>query len=417
MMRRPNLLLYFAPLLVAFPASTALSPYSAPTVLSQQARPQDPQRAAQEPGALKLETTLVTVPVVASDKNGNYIPDLKKEDFTISEDGVNQEIAFFAAVKEPFNVVLMLDMSASTGDEHRQIQKAARDFVDQLEPADSVKVISFDDEVRDLCEFTNDRTALKKVIDQTQPGQGTKLYDAVHAALAALARLEGRKAIVLFTDGVDMKSDFNAFDDNVKELEESGVIFYPIRYDTREETERLVRGQQEQQRVGKIPDLGRRLPPSSSPPTVPGDTSIPRLPPIVPPLTLPPPTTGPPPRDRYPGGQGYPTGTPSDNYPDRRPGPATKDSTTVWLDRLYAMADSYLKSLAEASGGRLVRADRLISLPAAFQQIAAELRTQYAIGYYPSRISRDARFHKIKVRSTRKGAIIRARPGYRAPSA
>ena len=126
---------------------------------------------------------------------------------------------------------------------------------------------------------------------------------------------------------------------------------------------------------------------------------------------------GTPPRDRYPGGQGYPSGTPGDNYPDRRPGPATKDSTTVWLDGLYAMADSYLKSLAEASGGRLVRADRLTSLPAAFQQIAAELRTQYAIGYYPSRTSRDARFHKIRVRSTRKGSIIRARPGYRAPSA
>jgi VWFA-related protein len=363
---------------------------------------------------VKLETTLVTVPVVASDKNGNYIPDLKKEDFTISEDGVNQEIAFFAAVKEPFNVVLMLDMSASTGDEHREIQKAARDFVDQLEPADRVKVISFDDQVRDLGDFTSDRTALKQEIDATKPGQGTKLYDAVHVALAALARIEGRKAVVLFTDGVDMQSDTYASDDNLKELEESGVIFYPIRYDTREETERLVRQQQRQQRAGKIPDLGRRLPPTSSPPTVPGDTRVPQLPPIIPPLTLPPPTTGPLPRDRYPGTQGYPPGSPGDNYPDRRPGPATKDSTTVWLDGLYALADGYLKNLADASGGRLVRADRLISLPAAFQQIAAELRTQYAIGYYPSRSSRDTRFHKIKVRSTRKGAIIRARPGYRA---
>jgi VWFA-related protein len=359
---------------------------------------------------LKLETTVVTVPVVASDKNGNYIPDLKKEDFTISEDGVNQEIAFFAAVKEPFNVVLMLDMSASTGDEHREIQKAARDFVDQLEPADRLKVISFDDDVRDLCDFTSDRIELKRVIDGTHPGQGTKLYDAVHAALAALAPVQGRKAIVLFTDGVDMHSEWNAFADNVKELEESGVIVYPIRYDTRQETEQLVR---QQQRAGNLPDLARRMPPTSSPPTVPGGTTVPQVPPIIPTVPFPPPNTGPPARDRYPNGQGYPTGNPGDNYPDRR-GPSAKDSTAVWLDGLYAMADSYLKTIAESSGGKLVRADRLISLPAAFQQIAAELRTQYAIGYYPSGTSREARFHKIKVRSTRKGAIIRARPGYRA---
>jgi VWFA-related protein len=360
---------------------------------------------------LKLETTLVTVPVVASDKNGNYIPDLKKEDFTISEDGVNQEIAFFAAVKEPFNVVLMLDMSASTGDEHRQIQKAARDFVDQLEPADRLKVISFDDEVRDLCDFISDRTELKRVIDGTHPGQGTKLYDAVHTALAVLVPVQGRKAIVLFTDGVDMHSEWNAFADNVKELEESGAIVYPIRYDTRQETEQLVR--QQQQQGGKVPDLARRLPPTSSPPTVPGDVRIPQVPPIIPNVTLPPPTNGPLPRDRYPNGQGYPTGPSGENYPDRR-GPTAKDSTTVWLDGLYAMADSYLKSLVDASGGKLVRADHLISLPAAFQQIAAELRTQYAIGYYPAQTSQDARFHKIKVRSTRKGVFIRARPGYRA---
>jgi VWFA-related protein len=395
---------------VVFPFSAAQ--VFGPVAASPVAGSQDPKRAdGQEPGALKLETTLVTVPVVAGDKNGNYISDLKKEDFIISEDGVNQEIAFFAAVKEPFNVVLMLDMSASTNDEHRGIQKAARDFVDQLEPADRLKVISFDDQVRDLCDFTSDRTELKHVIDGTRPGQGTKLYDAVHTALAALARIQGRKAIVLFTDGVDMHSDASAFDDNLKELEESGVIVYPIRYDTREETERLVR---QQRRTGNIPDLGRRLPPPSSPPTVPGDTPVPRIPPIIPSVTLPPPTTGPLPRDRYPG-QTYPPESPGGDYPGRRPGPVTKDSTSVWLDGLYALADNYLKQLAEASGGRVVRADRLTSLPAAFQQISAELRTQYAIGYYPSRSSPDARYHKIRVRSARKGVVIRARPGYLAP--
>ena len=83
------------------------------------------------------------------------------------------------------------------------------------------------------------------------------------------------------------------------------------------------------------------------------------------------------------------------------------------LDRLYSTADSYLKELAEKSGGRVLRADTLNSLPDAFAKIAAELRTQYLIGYYAIDKTRDDRYRRIKVTTTRKNVIIRARPGYR----
>jgi Ca-activated chloride channel family protein len=86
------------------------------------------------------------------------------------------------------------------------------------------------------------------------------------------------------------------------------------------------------------------------------------------------------------------------------------------LDSLYLKADSYLMELANKSGGRLLRADTLGSLPDAFAKIAAELRTQYAIGYYPTNKKRDGQYRKIKVTSTRKNIVLRARPGYRAPS-
>src|SRR5437660_5628498 len=99
---------------------------------------------------LKIDTNLVTVPVIASSRNGNYIADLRKDEFKISEDEVVQEIAFFATVSAPFHVVLMLDTSASTKEKLGQIQQAAIAFVDQLGTTDHVKVISFDDEVRDL---------------------------------------------------------------------------------------------------------------------------------------------------------------------------------------------------------------------------------------------------------------------------
>ena len=87
------------------------------------------------------------------------------------------------------------------------------------------------------------------------------------------------------------------------------------------------------------------------------------------------------------------------------------------LDLAYLTADSYLKALAEKSGGRLLRADTLGSLPDAFSQIAAELRTQYLLGYYPVNKDRDERYRKIKVTTARKGVVIRARPGYLATNA
>jgi VWFA-related protein len=82
----------------------------------------------------------------------------------------------------------------------------------------------------------------------------------------------------------------------------------------------------------------------------------------------------------------------------------------------YLTGDSYLKALAEKSGGRLLRADTLGSLPDAFAQIAAELRTQYSIGYYPTNTTHDGLYRKIKVSTSRKNVAVRAKPGYRAPT-
>ena len=86
------------------------------------------------------------------------------------------------------------------------------------------------------------------------------------------------------------------------------------------------------------------------------------------------------------------------------------------LDQLYLTADSYLKELADRSGGQLYRADTLTSLPQAFGAIAAELRTQYLLGYYPTNKNNDGSYRKIQVKTTRKDIAVRARPGYRAKS-
>ena len=109
-----------------------------------------------------------------------------------------------------------------------------------------------------------------------------------------------------------------------------------------------------------------------------------------------------------------PVPKPADSSRSTDRGTRKDDSVNLMLDALYLKADSYLTELANKSGGRVVRADTIASLPEAFAKIAAELRVQYAIGYYPSNKAKDGRYRKIKVGSSRKGVVIRARPGYRA---
>jgi hypothetical protein len=124
---------------------------------------------------------------------------------------------------------------------------------------------------------------------------------------------------------------------------------------------------------------------------------------------------------KLPGSRPDPNGIPgSDPYPSAGTGRRTSrpdDSITAMLDTAYATADSYLKALADKTGGRLLRADTLGSLPDAFAKVAAELRTQYSLGYYPLNKERDERYRKIKVSTSRKDVLIRARPGYLATNA
>jgi hypothetical protein len=365
---------------------------------------------------VKIDTNLVVVPVIASDRGDRYIADLKKEDFSIFEDGVEQEISFFETVTAPFHVVLMLDTSASTEGKLGQIQQAAISFTEQLQKADRVKVISFDDRVRDLSAFTSDRAVLYGAIRATRPGQGTKLYDAMQFSINALKRVTGRKAIVVFTDGVDSYSDRESYERNRRAIEEAGIIVYPIRYDTRDDVERLVR--QQQQQSGKIIDLATILGggiPSTTPTTFPGGRSIPL------------PGGGSiPGQSRLPGGvvisrdSGNRRNDPNDprnNDPTSPTGRTMDDNISRELDMMYRTGEAYLSEMAEKSGGKLHRADTLLSLPEAFAAIAAELRTQYALGYYPPKTTaRDGKYHKIKVATTRKSVVLRARPGYRSPA-
>lgn len=184
-------------------------------------------------GTIRIETNLVTIPVSVFDRNGLYIPGLNQSDFKIFEDGVEQEIEYFGTTDKPFSVILLLDTSLSTQYRIEEIRTAAKAFVDQLKPQDRVMVVEFKMRVRVLSEMTGDRQAIYKGIDRADFGDGTSIYDAVDESLRKhFANIEGRKAIVLFTDGVDTTSKRAGYDSTLDLAEEADVMIFPIYYNT-----------------------------------------------------------------------------------------------------------------------------------------------------------------------------------------
>lgn len=188
---------------------------------------------ASDDEVLKVDTDLITIPVSVFDRNGLYIPGLTQDNFKIFEDGKEQEIAYFGTSDKPFTVILLLDTSLSFEDVIDDVKNAAIAFVDQLKPNDSVMVIEFDGNVHVLTDSTNDRDRIRKAIRKANIGSGTSLYDAVDSSLRKrLSKIEGRKAIVLFTDGVDTTSHKADYDTTLDLAEESDCLIFPIYYNT-----------------------------------------------------------------------------------------------------------------------------------------------------------------------------------------
>src|SRR5215204_4037778 len=182
---------------------------------------------------IRVSTTLVTIPVSVMDRDGRYVPNLQKEEFRIWEDGVEQQVAFFASVDKPFSVVLMLDTSPSTQFRLEDIQDAAVAFINQLRADDRVMVISFNDDIKVLSEMTSDRYKLERAVRRAYTDDGTRLYDAVDMVInRELSRIQGRKAIVLFTDGVDTTSRRATFQNNLIDAQEADALIYAVQYDT-----------------------------------------------------------------------------------------------------------------------------------------------------------------------------------------
>ena len=182
-------------------------------------------------GRIRVESALVTVPVMVSDPQGRFIPGLNVEAFKLFQDGVRVPISVFLTSQDPIKIALLLDTSASTATVLGKIKKAARRFLQQMREQDLAMVIGFSTGVEVLCPLSSDAKELEEGIENARVGGGlTKMRDAIHDVIARrFGSSSGRKAIILLTDGQDHGSRISAsaLQDAVAA---SGTLIYSVFY-------------------------------------------------------------------------------------------------------------------------------------------------------------------------------------------
>ena len=307
---------------------------------------------------IKVQTTLVSVPVIVSDREGRYISGLKAGDFKLYQDRAEQRISVFDAVEEPLNVALLIDTSRSTQAVLDDIKSAGVKFLKELRPQDRAMIVSLDYDIHVLSQLTSDRKTLEKAVKSATTGEefGTVLRDAVAEVIdRSFKRVDGRKAIIVLTDGKDAGSRISE-QALLDEAAESGAMIYTVFF----ETGFLRRGWND--------------------PT-------------------------PFPRRRGWGGRG--------RFPPPRPRPNEQRRQRV--ETRNEQAISFLEKLAEVSAGRYYSGEAS-DLKKTFNLIAEELRHQYRLGFYPDHSKIDGNRHTLRVEVTARDAVVRARRSYQAAS-
>src|SRR5437899_783298 len=363
--------------------STSTNANASPT--DQQQKPSAEE--VSEGDVVRVETQLVTVPAVVTDRNGHPLTALRAENFVVFEDGKAERLTNFATTEMPFEIALLLDTSGSTREELGLIRDAANAFINALRAGDRVAVVAFNNApgngapmatVEVLAPVTDDRKLLRRAIENLGTSNGTPFYDALARVADHLFRdpprpeIRGRRAVVALTDGVDSTSD-SGYEDARAKLLRAGIASYFIQVSTEDYVEdRLLKDCQ---------DDGR--------------------------LTL---TAKPLVRFRQ---LFAPTAQKEDYQDFCRMGQFERMDISL---QLYNLARQEMGEFAHGSGGKNFSAASLGEARAAFAQVANEIGTQYSLGYYPSNKTRDGRFRQIKVELRGvKDASVRARDGYYAP--
>ena len=361
------------------------SPSASPSVVKS---PVDEGEEIDEGDVVRVETQLVSVPAIVTNRVGRPVPHLRAANFVVFENGIKQEIVNFGTTDAPFEIALLLDTSGSTRADVALIRRAANAFIDALRPGDRVAIVAFNTTLESgtslatvdvTTGLTSDRAALRTALENVGTSNGTPFYDALSRIADEVFRdppkeeLRGRRAFVALTDGVDSAS-VTEFAEAREKLIKSGVASYFIQVNTEDFVEdrlmsdcrddgalRLSRMQL--QRYRRVFD---------------------------------------------------PKGDAADYASFCQLGPFER----MQISRnLYNLARQEMKELANVLGGKNFVAADLMEARRAFAQVAEEIGTQYSLGYYPTNKARDGRHRQIRVemRSVEAGTQVRAREGYVAP--
>jgi Ca-activated chloride channel family protein len=195
--------------------------------LSAQQKPATPE-PVQEPQVFRAGTR-TEVPIYATvlDSAGRLVPELERTDVTVLDDGKPVELTQFSNTPQPFTAVVMLDTSASMTANLEFLERAAEQFLIRLLPVDRAQVGAFNDKIQFSGEFTNDRDALIAALNELQFGNPTRLNDAIAASLDVLKGVDGRRVVLVFTDGEDTSSK-TGFRTVLERARDEEVMVYTI---------------------------------------------------------------------------------------------------------------------------------------------------------------------------------------------
>src|SRR5271156_5121788 len=333
---------------------------------------------------MKVNVKVVTMAVTVRDKHGAIVPNLTKDEFTLSEDGRPQTIKYFNHdMNLPLNLGLLVDTSMSQRKVLDDERTASQHFLDQMltDAKDKAFLIQFDREVDLLEDLTSDKNKLRAAVDQLgapqfqrgasnddgsggdsgqgsgghRYGGGTLLYDSLYlASNEVLKQPQGRKAIVVLTDGVDRGSK-ETMNGAIEAAQRADTVIYAIYY----------KGE-ESHSSGGYPGNGG-----------------------------------------HHGGMGYPGGGyPGGGYPGGGRGGQRPQQES------HVDGKKILEQICGQTGGRVFEVTKKETADQIYTTIAEELRSQYMLGYTPDKQSSDSGYHKIALTATKKDLFVQTREGY-----
>jgi len=299
---------------------------------------------------IRVDSSIVRVNIGVVDGRGRPITSLEKNNFSLFEDGVKQDISRFETTTAPFSVLMLLDMSGSTRGFRQNIQLSASRFLDALAPEDRVAVVEFYSKVNLLNDFTTNRNTAGHSISVANGGGDTDLYKALQFSLQKLSK-EGsrRKAIVVLTDGVDT----DVQNDDRKRL--SGLSDAQIPTALNPEASEMLN------RILNLADAEG--------------------------VTI------------------YPLALPTGD-------PARLADPTPRQIAMFKAARSRLQIIADRTGGTLNTINRLDQMGTLYAVVAADLRTLYTVEYQPTNDKRDGKWRALKIEVSNPELITRSRQGY-----